>query len=989
MPSPNPSSPGLRGAGDVDLPRPSLRSADAAADDLEALNVSAVILGNLADTTKRHQPKYRQLRLSNKKIQKLWACSSAARYLTEVGFAEEEDGQHLRVSEGAVTSLEGEGRVGRLLAELRRDIGQRNKIGLNAEHIPVTPQGERKSPSPRKSPPPSSIPVVSPDAKNLKSSPPPQKMANLGSSPFGPHSKPSGSHAEHEGVVRSAIALHARSDPAGLRHGAAFFDAVSVTPGQIVRDAPLLVDQKSLRGPIFGAVRFEELHYHHFLRHNETHLTSNVDTTGKGGSTSTSESSFQVSFVFGFEPSQLQIIECVTAEGGSGDDWLTLRTFVETFHRLYLKWRESNADIAKVSDVKCKEVEKDAEKLQVGRSRMSSSLLVREGPVRIDDYAVSSYIESIGSMSDETKSQGIISSFVDIIEDIRSGKTGADDLIRRVAQLQADHPTSTAFLDRALPTFSIMGMFTNSATNVAYYTYKRPGGLVTSTFVQGEEFLADFRSAKDDVARVEVMRHYLMPLPTTFLESKKSTIATATLGLQQTSTLEEARTVVETAIHVIKTSIIEREREGSTGGLSMTCDVDKHEALGPFYDLRGMIICSQIELTDENRLAIADIEQGKAIAAMKKAGLQNHCAEEGHDEDDDPDLDLALRMSLGEEVTAENRLDASHLEQALSANMVFQQETTSMWDEARESFLLSKSILDNILDSTDLISAFAAAAVSDSTATAMNVTDSSSARTFLIEHITGICGRIAKTYHEQISIANYDQYAFQAIHWYEETLNHANRVYSFEDDRIAKLHWSLGSLLAQSDSPSPDMAGPSPTIKRGLLHLLLCARSHTGRFAAGTGGKVDLACLPNAELDMEKWIEDQSNVGNLKSTGLTEEDADYFKASNLAQWAYEEYLGLKRMCKEIIANNFYSLRRNVSIDELIASMKMVEERLEYIATNHPTFSHQQVVELRHDNNKDGDGDTVMKAAGTKRNECISDDEGKPAAIEAGKRLKSE
>jgi len=347
-------------------------------------------------------------------------------------------------------------------------------------------------------------------------------------------------------------------------------------------------------------------------------------------------------------------------------------------------------------------------------------------------------------------------------------------------------------------------------------------------------------------------------------------------------------------------------------------------------------------------------------------------------------------MSLGEEITAENRLDASHLEQALSATVVSQQETTSMWDEARESFLLSKSILDNILDSADLISAFAAAAVSDSTATAMNVTDSSSARTFLIEHITGICGRIAKTYEKQISnVAMFDQYAFQAIHWYEETLNHAYRVYSFEDDRIAQLHFSLGSLLAQSDSPSPDMAGPSPTIKRGLLHLLLCARSHTGRFAAGTDGKVDLACLPSYELEMEKWIEDQSNVGNLKSTGLAEEDADYSKASNLAQWAYEEYLGLKRMCKEIIANNFYALRRNVSIDELIASMKMVEERLEYIATNHPAFSHQQVLELRHDNNKDGDGDTVMKAAGTKRNECISDDEGKPAAIEAGKRFKSE
>ena len=431
---------------------------------------------------------------------------------------------------------------------------------------------------------------------------------------------------------------------------------------------------------------------------------------------------------------------------------------------------------------------------------------------------------------------------------------------------------------------------------------------------------------------------------------------------------------------------IEREREGSTDGISMACDVEKHEALGPFYDLRGMIICSQIELMDENRLALADIEHGKAIAAMKKANLQNNGAEEGDDDDDDPDLALALKMSLGEEIPTENCLDASHLEKALSANAVAQQETASMWDEARESFLLSKSILDNILDSTDLVSAFAAAAISDSAATAMNVTDSSSARTFLIEHITGICGRIAGTYEKQITIADYDQYAFQAIHWYEETLNYAYRVYSFEDDRIAKLHWSLGSLLALSDSPSPGMAGPSPTIKRSLQHLLLCARSHTGRFAAGTNGKVDLACLPNAELEMEKWIEDQSNVGNLKSTGLAKEDAGYSKASNLAQWAYEEYLGLKLMCKEIIANNFYTLQRNVSIEELIASMQMVEEWLEYIATNHPAFSHQHG-EFRHEN-KDCDGDTIMKVAGTKRNDCNSDGEGKPAAIEAGKRFKS-
>ena len=134
----------------------------------------------------------------------------------------------------------------------------------------------------------------------------------------------------------------------------------------------------------------------------------------------------------------------------------------------------------------------------------------------------------------------------------------------------------------------------------------------------------------------------------------------------------------------------------------MACDVEKHEALGPFYDLRGMIICSQIELMDENRLALADIEHGKAIAAMKKANLQNNGAEEGDDDDDDPDLALALKMSLGEEIPTENCLDASHLEKALSANAVAQQETASMWDEARESFLLSKSILDNILDSTDL-----------------------------------------------------------------------------------------------------------------------------------------------------------------------------------------------------------------------------------------------------------------------------------------------
>lgn len=455
------------------------------------------------------------------------------------------------------------------------------------------------------------------------------------------------------------------------------------------------------------------------------------------------------------------------------------------------------------------------------------------------------------------------------------------------------------------------------------------------------------------------------------------------LGLQQTSTLEEARIVVETAIHVIKASISERQREGTTDG--MACDVEKHEALGPFYDLRGMIICSQIDLMDDNRLAMADIEHGKAIAAMNKADLQNNSAEEADDED--PDLALALKMSLGEEVSTENRLDASHLEQALNANMAAQQETTSMWDEARESFLLSKTILDTILDSTELVSAFASAAISDSAATAMKVTDSNSARTFLIEHITGICGRIAKTYEKQISIADYDQYAFQAIHWYEETLSHAYRVYSFEDDRIAKLHWSLGSLLSQSDSPSLDMVGPSPTIKRGLLHFLLCARSYTGRFAAGTDGRVDLACLPNAELEMDKWLEDQASIGNLKSTGLAEEDIGLSEVSNLAQWAYEEYLGLKRMCKEIIANNFHTLQRNVSIEDLIASMQMVEERLEFIATNHPVFS--RPMELRHEN-KDSDGDTVMKAAGTKRNECNSDGEKKPpAAFEAGKRFKSE
>ena len=71
MSSPNPSSPGLRGGGDVPggaMPPggPSLVS-----DDLEALKVSIVILGNLADKDKRSQPKYRQLRLSNKKIKKL------------------------------------------------------------------------------------------------------------------------------------------------------------------------------------------------------------------------------------------------------------------------------------------------------------------------------------------------------------------------------------------------------------------------------------------------------------------------------------------------------------------------------------------------------------------------------------------------------------------------------------------------------------------------------------------------------------------------------------------------------------------------------------------------------------------------------------------------------------------------------------------------------------------------------------------------------
>ena len=93
------------------------------------------------------------------------------------------------------------------------------------------------------------------------------------------------------------------------------------------------------------------------------------------------------------------------------------------------------------------------------------------------------------------------------------------------------------------------------------------------------------------------------------------------------------------------------------------------------------------------------------------------------------------------------------------------------------------------------------------------------------------------------------------------------------------------------------------------------------------------------------------------------------------------------MCKEIIANNFYTLQRNVSIEELIASMKMVEERLECVASNHPAFSHQHV-ELRNEN-KDSDRDTIMKAAGTKRNDCNSDGEGKPAAIEAGKRFKPE
>lgn len=88
--------------------RPSLGS-----DDLEALKVSIVILSNLADKNKRIQSKYRQLRLSNKKIKKLLACPLAARYLKEVGFTEDEEGQSLRVSESAVTSIKGEEHVPR------------------------------------------------------------------------------------------------------------------------------------------------------------------------------------------------------------------------------------------------------------------------------------------------------------------------------------------------------------------------------------------------------------------------------------------------------------------------------------------------------------------------------------------------------------------------------------------------------------------------------------------------------------------------------------------------------------------------------------------------------------------------------------------------------------------------------------------------------------------------------------------------------------
>lgn len=69
---------------------------------LEQLKLLKVVIKNLVDPTKQHDPKYRQLKLDNDKVRaKLLACQSAVPLLHALGFVEttvvEEDGKVVRL----------------------------------------------------------------------------------------------------------------------------------------------------------------------------------------------------------------------------------------------------------------------------------------------------------------------------------------------------------------------------------------------------------------------------------------------------------------------------------------------------------------------------------------------------------------------------------------------------------------------------------------------------------------------------------------------------------------------------------------------------------------------------------------------------------------------------------------------------------------------------------------------------------------------------
>lgn len=76
---------------------------------IECLKLLKVVIKNLSDATKSCDPKYRQLRLSNEKVEKkLLPCPSAIFYLEAVGFQKvtDEDGSRfLRIVEGVTVDI--------------------------------------------------------------------------------------------------------------------------------------------------------------------------------------------------------------------------------------------------------------------------------------------------------------------------------------------------------------------------------------------------------------------------------------------------------------------------------------------------------------------------------------------------------------------------------------------------------------------------------------------------------------------------------------------------------------------------------------------------------------------------------------------------------------------------------------------------------------------------------------------------------------------